>query len=161
MPDTETKLITVEEFARIPDPPGGCYELHHGELVLVPPPVFKHYKTQRDFMHILERICTGWFVGTELPFRPLPAIPETGWLDGAPDLVIEILSPSNTAQEMIDREHIWPQGGCREFWVVDLRRRIIRVSTHDGHPRTSSKADEIPLDRFVPAKLSVAEVFAE
>ena len=179
MPPTQTRLLTVEEFAKIADPASGHYELHHGELVLMPPPIYKHYKLQRKFMRALDRICIGWVVGLEFPFRPLPehevwradvgmvteersrAISETGWLEGSPDLVIEVLSPSNTVEEINDRERICFQGGCLEFWLVDPKWQTIRVSTPDGQGRTYGIADEVPLDRFVAAKLSVAEVFAD
>jgi Uma2 family endonuclease len=35
---TKTGLVTVEEFLKLPEPREGHYELHHGEVVLVPPP---------------------------------------------------------------------------------------------------------------------------
>ena len=52
-------------------------------------------------------------------------------IQGAPDLVIEVLSPSNTASEMLDRERICLANGAREFWVVDPASCLIRVITHD------------------------------
>jgi len=179
MPPTETKLLTVEEYAKIPDPPGGHYELHHGELVFASYPIFEHALAQKQLVRILERICTGWFVDKEFAFRPLPeyevwaadvamipqqrfrTIPRKGWLEGSPDLVVEVLSPSNTARKLYDRERICFDGGCSEFWIVDPNAKTIRVSTPDGVVHQYTTADEIPLDRFVTGKLVVAEVFAE
>ena len=179
MPPNVTKLMTVEEYKNIADPPGGRYELHHGELVFVSFPVNPHAHIQRELMLILNRICAGWYVSIEFAFRPLAeyevwaadvamvtkerfrASPKKGWLAGSPDLVIEVLSPSNTANEMRDKERTCFQGGCREFWVVDPDLRTIRVITPDGSERTYAIGEEVPLDRFVPAKLVVAEVFAE
>jgi Uma2 family endonuclease len=179
MAQTETSLLTVEEFAKIPDPPGGRYELHHGECVLVPPPVKEHADIGRLLARILDRICVGWIVDKEFAFRPLPeyevwvadvgmvteqrwrATQRRGWLSGSPDLVAEVLSPSNTAQEINDRRQTCFQGGCKEFWVLDPKLKTIEVSTPDGQARTYTVNDEIPLDRFAPGKLSVAEVFAE
>jgi Uma2 family endonuclease len=177
MPPTETTLLTVEEFAKIKDPPGGHYELHHGELVFVTPPKFRHLLLQNHLVSLLKRICIGWFVSMEFPFRPLPeyevwvadvamvsdhrfrTISMEDWLEGSLDLVVEVLSPSNTVQEMNDRERICFDGGCTEFWVVDPYLQTIRVSTRDGIARTYKIGDEIPLDRFAPARLAVAEVF--
>ena len=179
MPPTETTLLTVEAYAKIPDPPGGRYELHHGELVFVSYPTNEHRYIQTQILLILTRTCMGWFVTVEFAFRPLPeyevwaadvamvpkqrfrASPRKGWLEGSPDLVIEVLSPSNTQLELNDRERICFQGGCREFWIVDPRLQIIRVSSPDGGVNTYRIGDEIPLDRFVTGTLVVAEVFAE
>ena len=179
MPPNVTKLMTVEEYENIPDPPGGRYELHHGELVFVSYPVNEHARIQRELMLVLNKICLGWYVSTEFAFRPLAeyevwaadvgmvtkerfrASPKKGWLEGSPDLVIEVFSPSNTVKEMRDKERTCFQGGCRELWVVDPDLRTIRVSTPDGLGRTYGIGEEIPIDRFVPAKLVVAEVFAE
>ena len=145
----------------------------------MPPAIFEHAFLQRRVMFLLDRVCVGWFVDKEFALRPLPehevweadvgmisnqrlrTIPRKRWLEGAPDLVVEILSPSNTVDEINDREHICFEGGCVEFWLVDPKWQTIRVSTPDGQARTYGPADEIPLDRFVAAKLPVAEVFAE
>jgi Uma2 family endonuclease len=45
-------LLTVEEFDRIPNPPGGVYELRHGEAVLVTFPG-KHHKTLQRRLTVL------------------------------------------------------------------------------------------------------------
>jgi Uma2 family endonuclease len=47
--------------------------------------------------------------------------------NGAPDLVIEILSPSNDAEEMLRKFQKYLQAGVREYWVIDLERRLIQV----------------------------------
>ena len=169
--------MTVADFERIPEPPGGHYELHHGEPILVPPPMKEHARIQRKLMLLLHRLCSGWYVDKEFAFRPLPehevwvadigvvearrwdATQDRAWLSGAPELVIEVLSPSNTAQEMNDREQICFQGGCQEFWIVDPKLNTVRVSTHDGKWRTYEQKDEIPLNRFDAASLHVAAIF--
>ncbi len=64
---------------------------------------------------------------------------------GAPDLVIEVLSPSNTASEMLDKEQICLDNGAREFWVVDPIRRQVKVSGSDGRAATYKAGQSIPL----------------
>ncbi len=179
MSQTETSLLTVEEFAKIPDPPGGRYELHHGECVLVPPPMMEHTRIQSQLMLLLAAHCPGFRIAMEFPFRPLPEhevwvadvgiVTEQRWRAAAwlafglpgPGCGREVLSPSNTVQEINDKRQICFQGGCKEFWVLDPKLKTIEVSTPDGQARTYTVNDEIPLDRFAPRKLSVAEVFAE
>jgi Uma2 family endonuclease len=179
MAQTETALLTVEEFEKIPDPLSGRYELHHGECVLVPPPMMEHTRLQSQLMLLLAKHCTDFRAAMEFPFRPLPdhevwsadvgmvtenrwrATQRRTWLSGSPDLVAEVLSPSNTAQEINDKRRTCFQGGCKEFWVLDPNLKTIEISTPDGRARTYAVSDEIPLDRFAPGEIAVADVFAE
>src|SRR5712692_243196 len=43
---TTTRLMTFAEYELVPNPPGGRYELHHGELVSVPFPKIPHVRAQ-------------------------------------------------------------------------------------------------------------------
>jgi len=62
---------------------------------------------------------------------------------GAPDLVIEVLSPSNTAVEIFEKERIGLSNGAQEFWVVDPDRRQVKVPTTDGRTVTYPADAEI------------------
>jgi Uma2 family endonuclease len=53
------------------------------------------------------------------------------YLFGAPDNVIEVLSPSNTAIEINDKRSTCLENGCSSFWVVDPRQRTISVTEGD------------------------------
>jgi len=74
-------------------------------------------------------------------------------LHGAPEWVIEVLSPSNTAAEIFDKEKLCLENGCQEFWVVDSVRRQVRVSTPGGITKTYREGQEIPLRQFGAARL--------
>ena len=53
---------------------------------------------------------------------------------GAPDLVIEILSPSNTAIEMHRKLDLYQDAGVREYWVIDPEQKLIEVfRLNNGH----------------------------
>jgi Uma2 family endonuclease len=67
------------------------------------------------------------------------------YLFGAPELVIEVLSESNTVAEMLDKEKLCLENGSHEFWVVDLDRKQVKVSTPNGHTLTYKAGQEIPL----------------
>jgi Uma2 family endonuclease len=174
---TTAALLTVEEFERIPNPTSGVYELHHGELVLVPPPTFKHGHIEQQVITLLRQSCgPTYYVANEMACRPLPeyevwtvdvgmalrervrAIRE-GWLMGAPDLVVEVLSPSNTATKMADRERTMFAGGCRQFWVVDSKKKTVRISTADGQSQTYKTGDSIPLELFGGQPLALDDIF--
>ena len=168
MATTPARLMTFAEYVLIPNPRDGRYELHHGELVKVAFPEFPHIRAQRQIRRLLENAAGDrGVVKEEMPFRPLPEYECWGadvayisrarwesidrWLIGAPELVVEVLSPSNTAAEMLEKEQICLENGALEFWVVDLDRRQIRVSTRDGHISTYKPGQEIPLFFGAPA----------
>jgi Uma2 family endonuclease len=171
--------MSYQEFEQIPDTPQGFpYELRHGELVHVPPPNRKHYLAQRRLLSRLEQAAgVAGEVGMEMAFRPLPdfeywqadvafvsrvrwdQIPCEGHLAGAPDLVVEVLSPSNTVAEMLDRRNICLENGSREFWLVDIEHRQVEVSTPDGRSIIYKADESIPLFFAPGVTLSVNSIF--
>ncbi|GHU00135.1 hypothetical protein FACS1894142_8230 [Spirochaetia bacterium] len=71
-----------------------------------------------------------------------------GSCDGAPDLVIEIVSPSNTVQEIIRKFNYYLDAGVREYWVIDPDTQTVQVHVlKDGHFVSTiyKKDDTIPV----------------
>jgi Uma2 family endonuclease len=152
----QTGLLTVEEFLRHPDPLECYYELHHGEVVTMPLPKSGHQKIQDRLRMLLKTILgEGYAVRVEMAFRPTPehevwvadvgcvsvdrddATAADDYLAGAPDLVIEVLSPSNTVEEINDKMLICMSNGCNSFWIVDPKHQVVSVThcavtTHYG-----------------------------
>jgi Uma2 family endonuclease len=83
------------------------------------------------------------------------------YFEGAPDLVVEVLSPSNTASEILDRESLCLRNGARAFWQVDPQNRLIKVTTADGRSAIFGIGGEIPLEEFGGGKIAVSDVFAD
>ena len=178
MASTPTRLMTFEEFEQLPDPMDGRYELRHGELIKVPHPQGDHFLIQQKLRDLLDRAAAGQGRAyTEAAFRALPDgeyrvadvayAPEGRWTRlwgeryfmGAPDLVIEVLSPSNTAVEMLDKKILCLENGAREFWLVDAGHRQVEVSTSDGRTITYKSGQEIPL--FFGGRIPVDAIFSE
>jgi Uma2 family endonuclease len=175
---TSTRLMTFEEFEKLPDDRSGHrYELRHGEPCLVAPPKHDHYMIQQCLVRLLLRHAgDADVVGTEMGFRPRPEheywyadvgflaklrleqVPPKGNIGGSPDLVIEVLSPSNTAAEMRDRRKLCLETGSREFWIVDLDLREVEVSAAGGPTVIYTCGQEIPL--FFGGRLAVDAIFS-
>jgi Uma2 family endonuclease len=100
------------------------------------------------------RIADVAFIRAERADRADP----NGDFEGAPDIVIEIVSRSNTAMEMLEKEALCLENGAFEFWLVDLDRRQVRVSMPDGHSTTYKLAQQIPL--FLGGSLAVDAIFS-
>ena len=144
----------------------------------MPLPSRPHYVAQLRLRQQLDKAAgSAGVVGTEMPFRPLPdfeywvadvafvsrarwdKIPNDRHLDVAPDLVVEVLSPSNTAAEMLDRRNLCLAHGSREFWLVDIEHRQVEVSTPDARSITYRSGETIPLFFAPGATMAVSAIF--
>ena len=141
-------LLTVEEFLKLPEPKEGHLELHHGEAVVMPPPKKGHQKIQDRIQMLLKRLVgQKGVVRMEMAFRPTPeyevwqadvgyvslerdeATGDDEYLMGAPELVVEVLSPGR-ANERRDREvklKLYSRRAVEEYWIADWRLRQIDV----------------------------------
>jgi len=175
-----TRLMTVEEFSNLPEDDGPVYhELRHGEIVPVTRAKFKHQMIQSRLRSLLGPLAPpASLVEIEVAFRALPEyelrvadvaylaaerrakVDPENYIQGAPDLVIEVLSPSNTAAEIYDKEKLCLSNGAKEFWVADPDRRQVKVSTPDGRTVTWQSGQEIPLPLFGGAGIAVDAIFA-
>ena len=172
------KLLSVEEYERTPDPPGGRYELHHGELVFVTYPVRQHKVLQRRLREMLEALAKprGFLVDTEYPYRPLPKSEVWGadvacvaqardddtekWLMGSPELVIEVKSPSNTKDELHDRAMTTLAGdGAVEFWIVDPKTTTVAVYSKTAGVHLYRTPATLPVP-FMEASIPLDRLFA-
>lgn len=52
--------------------------------------------------------------------------------NGAPDFIIEIVSPGNPADDYIRKLYYYKNAGVREYWIVDPRRQIVTVNYFEG-----------------------------
>ncbi|MFF5382810.1 Uma2 family endonuclease [Pedobacter suwonensis] len=48
---------------------------------------------------------------------------------GAPDLVVEVLSPGNTKMELLNKYHVYEESGVKEYWVVSQGDKSILIYT--------------------------------
>ena len=69
--------------------------------------------------------------------------------EGAPDLCVEILSPSTRMKDMILKLHKYQNAGVREYWIVDPKHRAVTVhlfeDSEDYDPKKYSFDDTIPI----------------
>lgn len=53
--------------------------------------------------------------------------------NGAPDFIIEIVSPGNPADDYIHKLYYYKNYGVREYWIVDPRRKTVTVNYFEGN----------------------------
>jgi Uma2 family endonuclease len=175
---TTTGLMAIDQFWKLPDTEPFYYELRHGELFKVSRPMLKHTWVQVRLHELLRQtVPKSFLIVMAFPFRALPeyefriadivvvsrdrfyGADRGDAFRGAPELVIEVLSPSNTAAEMNDREKLCLENGSFEFWVVDANLRQVKVSTPDGITTTFRSGQEIPRAAFGGGAIKVDDFF--
>jgi Uma2 family endonuclease len=116
-------------------------------------------------------------VDKEFPFRPAPEYEvwivdvalfslalwdqtaDDDYFRGVPAIVIEVLSPSNSASEMLEREEICLRYGGREFWLVDPARESVKVIRADGQSSVHH-AGSVIKSGALGGSMSVRDIFA-
>jgi Uma2 family endonuclease len=177
------KLMTAEEFWLLPENHRKL-ALVRGEVVESMPPGGKPGVVALNLAMQLKNWAdagNGGCIGVESGFRldldpdtvrapdvyyvrpgsmPASGIPERFW-DQAPDLAVEVVSPSETADELREKVRDYLQAGTAQVWVVYPRRREVMVHTPDGVARTFDESAALEAPELLPGfRCTVAALFA-
>lgn len=83
--------------------------------------------------------------------------------NGAPDLIVEILSPKNSKHDIDTKFKLYEEAGVKEYWIVEIEERIVLVYTmRDGEfigLKPFSEGEIIKSLIFPDMKISVEDVF--
>jgi Uma2 family endonuclease len=147
---TRTQLVTAEELLRMPDD-GFRYELVCGELRKMPPAGHVHGRLAATLTASLVRYVTANQLGAvyaaetgfilrrnpdtvrapDVAFIRQQRVQEVGdvagYWPGAPDLAIEVVSPSDSYAEVEEKVFEWLEAGTLMVLVVNPRRRSVTV----------------------------------
>lgn len=138
---------TYEDYRRLPDD-GWIYEVIEGELYMSPPPIpihqensgnlyvaFHNYAKKHDAGKVydapIEVILANWAnpVQPDIVFitKERLHIVKRSRIEGAPDIVVEVLSPSNWLTDRREKFEIYAKAGVREYWIVNPNARTIEL----------------------------------
>ena len=134
----------LEAFESLPE--GTPAQLIGGEIIMSPAPTAKHQIVQMNLSALLhnfvlkKRIGTViaspidvYFSGEEVYQPDIIFISKSNEsiirenIDGAPDLVVEILSPSNAYHDLRHKWRIYERYGVKEYWIVDPMAKCIEI----------------------------------
>jgi Uma2 family endonuclease len=84
--------------------------------------------------------------------------------NGAPDLVVEILSPGNTQKEMREKFEVYEEAGVREYWLVEPNDKAIFAYVLDDQGayrglRPKTETETIQASIFPDLEIEIAELF--
>ena len=171
-------LITVAEFRQLPEGGEFAYELHHGEVVAVTRPRARHAELQHRLLMLLgPKLKNVGAVRMEFAYRPIDEfelraadvaaisrdrfeeIDPDDNLHGAPELVVEVKSPSNTQAQLKELVALCLNRGSIECWIVDPGAQTVTVMQRDGSASTFAAGSSLPLSAFGGDSLAVDEIF--
>ncbi|MPZ23104.1 MAG: Uma2 family endonuclease [Dehalococcoidia bacterium] len=179
---TARKLVTADELYAMGD--DQRFELIDGELIEMAPVGEPHGETLINLGSLLNRFVKerrlGKVVGGDIGVivgrspdtvlapdvafisttRMRPRGEAEGFLTSAPDLAVEILSPSNTSAEMAFKVSRYLAAGSRLVWVVDPKARTVVAYAPGREPLVFSAEANLTADDVLPGfTCRVAELF--
>lgn len=182
--DVATRMMTADELFMMPH--GNFrYELMKGELIKMSPTGGKHgiltIRLGAALVQHVEANNLGEAFGAETGFIlatnpdtvrapdaafvsreriPPGDFPEKFW-PGAPDLAVEVLSPSDTLYEVEEKIEQYLEAGVKLVWIVNPKRRTVTIYQPNIEPQTLSEVDTLDGREVVPGfQYSLARLFA-
>ncbi len=143
---------TYEDYCRLPED-GKRYEVIRGVLYMSPSPRTRHQMSAGAIHAELRRFVRRRKLGVALvgpvdvilPGLATPLVPDVllvvherasivqeKYVYGPPDLIVEVLSPSNPKHDRKTKFEVYAEAGVREYWIVDLNAHTIEVYTLAG-----------------------------
>ena len=179
MSATTTHLVTAEDLLNMPDD-GTRHELIKGELLTMPVPKLLHGFVTMKLLVLLnnhvEANNLGLLVG-ESGFH-LESGPDTVlgpdvafiardrvgddkdcFFPGAPDLAVEVLSPSDRRGKVERKTALWLELGAKAVWNVNPAKRTVEVCLANGERKLFHESDELVDDTVPGFRVAVSKIF--
>ena len=173
---------TYKDYEALPE--GAPYQLIDGELIMTPDPTPLHqniigniYQALRFFVEsrklgraflspIDVRLTDIDVFQPDLIFVRKENVAKIGRdkLNVIPDLVVEVLSPSNAYYDLTHKKTIYAERGVEEYWIVDPKNETVEIFCREGN-RFQSEAffknqDILESPMFPGFSMKLDEVFA-
>lgn len=179
------KRWTYSEFARLPTSGSTRYEIVDDELVVTPAPTSRHQEIVTNLVTVLNVFVRSNGLG-KVYASPLDVLFGEGdylepdivfvradhsdlvsdrGIEGPPDLVVEVVSPSTEARDRGIKLHRYRHYGVPEYWIVDPDDRRIEVWDLTGASPESIAYAETDVLAWMPdqatLEIDLAELFTE
>jgi Uma2 family endonuclease len=150
-PTRPRRRITYEEYASWPED-GRRYEILDGEAVELSAPTPDHQEVLANLYVSIREFLLKTGAGKAW-ISPIDVVPDPHWVvqpdviairrenlgvvgrkavTGAPDLLVEVLSPSTEARDRGVKRQLYERIGVRELWLVDLEERTLEQYAAEG-----------------------------
>src|SRR5271166_4360354 len=174
--------LSFEEFRQLPID-GKRYELVCGEVQVTPAPTTRHQAIVQNLSgnlwpHVIKnhlgevwtapldvRLSEETALQPDLVFisNARAGIIQENWIAGAPDLVVEVLSPSTATYDRATKLPIYAEAGVPEVWVIDWQARTVEILKLQGNMHVveaSLAGDQVLTSNLFPGwRLSHCDLF--
>ena len=178
--------LTYDDFVLFPDD-GKRHELIDGEHYVSPSPNLRHQRVLASLNFLLygfvrdRRLGDVFFAPLDVVFtihdvvepdlifvsNARASILTAANLQGSPDLVVEVLSPSNRRYDEVRKRGLYERAEVSEYWIVDPEADTVKVYRREGQlfsrPALLSArdGDRLTSPLFPDLEIALADLFAE
>ena len=180
MATTLTAPLSIEEFSRLPRG-SEQHEISAGELITMPPPKLLHTLVASVVLEVLQSYLRQQHSARAIPgaeyvlsrdpltirqpdvsvlskARIQSADPES-YFDRSPELAIEVVSPSDTAQDLQLKVDQYLQSGARQVWILYPKTKRVHVF-HGGDASILNESQTLEGGDLLPGfSVKVADLF--
>jgi Uma2 family endonuclease len=175
------KAATIKEYRELPQ--GSPYQLIEGDLVMTPAPTPRHQRISSRLYKRIEAFVDKNSAGS-LYYSPIDIYleeanayqPDLVFISkerqeiikedaiyGAPDLVVEILSPSTAYYDLRKKFRVYERCGVKEYWIVDPEMLSIEIYRNEkGRFVQTARAEgegEVESAVLQSLKVAAADIF--
>ena len=176
--------MTLAEYRNLPETDGGVWELINGELYQMPSATADHQFLMDFLVRMINNLVTTLQPAAGLAFSntglalsdlyvPTPDIIylrsenlrliNNGYVEGVPDLVVEILS-SDRNRDLVMKREVYARFGIPEYWTLDPVNDVLTVLELSGHEyvgRTLGRADTLTTTIIPEFALPLDQLFGD
>lgn len=182
-PAKKEKKYTYSDYVKAPD--DKRFQLIEGELIMVPAPNVVHQRILRKLGFALDEFTRKQNNG-EIFVAPCDVVfdqynvlqPDISLIlnetediitdkniQGAPDLVVEIISPSSAYQDLVQKKKLYAKFGVKEYWLVDPEGKSVEVYVLKGNKfvlKQSLEKEDVLSSSLLPnLKIELASIFSQ
>ena len=180
--------FSYDDYKTLPESMDKIYELLDGDIIMVPAPSTTHQRVLRNLGFFLIQFVREHSLG-EVFQAPVDVVfgegnarevvqPDLIFINkerkniiteeeirGAPDLVVEILSPATKARDQGYKKRLYARYGVKEYWIVDPKAKAAEIYTPQASGFETAERynieDQIISALFPNLEVRIEELFQE
>ncbi|MFU0783111.1 MAG: Uma2 domain-containing protein [Thermoanaerobacterium thermosaccharolyticum] len=185
LPDKK-EIYTYEDYLNWPD--NQRIELINGQIYLMAPPSRIHQEISGAIYlqfanYLKDKKCNVYYAPFGVKFTEknendiktvvepdIVVVCDKSKLDnegckGAPDLIVEITSPSTARRDRVEKFNLYEKNGVKEYWIIEPDLKIVNVfilqeNNRYGRPEIYTEEDKIKVSIFDNLVIDLKDVFS-